>query len=109
MIKDENLNSGINTQLNEWVIVRTCSAGVWFGKLTEKYDDEIILSEARRMWYWKCKKSISLSGCALYGIDQDESKICPPVEKVWLEAIEIISLTKEAYDSIKGAKHAEAE
>lgn len=102
-----NTDKGIESVINEWVIVRTYSAGVWFGLVTEKVKDEIILSDARRMWEWWAKKSISLSGCALYGIKHDKSLICAPVEHVWLQPIEIISLTQIAYESIKGAPEAQ--
>lgn len=100
---------GLNEQIGEYVIVRTYSAGVWFGILAQKSGNEVILTEARRMYQWWCKKSISLSGVAKYGINQDKSKICPALDKVWLEAIEILSLTDEAIDSIRDAYDVEAE
>ena len=96
-------SSGLNSQLGEKVIIRTYSAGVWFGTLEQKDGSEVILQNARRMWRWWAEKSISLSGVAVYGINADKSKICPAIETQWLEAIEIISLTKIAIDSIEGA------
>lgn len=83
------------------VIIRTYSAGVWFGELSEKSGDEVILKNARRMWRWKAKESISLSGVAVHGINQESSKIAPAVASVWLEAIEILSLTDVAISSIE--------
>lgn len=88
----ENNQNTLNTQLGEKVIIRTYSAGVWFGTLSEKSGREVIITDARRMYRWWCNKSISLSGVAKYGIKHSESKICPPIRKQWLEAIEIISL-----------------
>ena len=38
--------------IGQEVIIRTYSAGVWFGRLKEKASDEVILTEARRMWRW---------------------------------------------------------
>lgn len=102
-------SKGLCEQIGEYVIVRTYSAGVWFGILAQKSGNEVILTEARRMYQWWCKKSISLSGVAKYGINQDKSKICPALDKVWLEAIEILSLTDEAIDSISEAYDVEAE
>ena len=101
-------NHGLNSHLGEKVIIRTYSAGVWFGKLVEKSGNEVILEDARRMWRWHAKKSVSLSGVAVYGINREKSKICPAIKKQWLEAIEIISLTKEAIESIEGAANVEA-
>ena len=101
-------NNGLCDQIGEHVIIRTYSAGVWFGKLEKKSGNEVYLTEARRMYEWWAKQSISLSGVAIYGIKHNESKICPAVERVWLEAIEILTLTNEAIKSIKEAKDVEA-
>jgi 3-polyprenyl-4-hydroxybenzoate decarboxylase len=91
------------------VIIRTYSAGVWFGYLAVQEGNEVILKDARRMWRWKAKESISLSACAVYGIDQTNSKICGGVESVWLEAIEVIPCTVEAIASIEEAEIAQAQ
>jgi len=106
--KQQSGNS-LNCQLGEKVIIRTYSAGVWFGTLEQKLGNEVILKNARRMYRFWCAKSISLSGVAQYGLNQDKSEICPAVDKVWLEAIEIISLTDIAIKSIEGAKDVESE
>lgn len=94
---------------DEIVIIRTYSAGVWCGKLHQKSGEEVILTEARRLWRWQCKESISLSGVAIYGIDQGRSKIAAPVNKVWLEAIEIIPISKDAAKTIMEAPIVQAE
>lgn len=94
--------------LGKYVIIRTDSAGVWAGTLAEKSGNEVILKDARRLWYWKAVSGISLSAVATVGIDPN-SKITQPVEFVWLEAIEIIPLTPDASTSIKGAPNAKAE
>ena len=90
------------------VIIRTYSAGVWFGLLAQKAGNEVILHGARRLWQWKAKKGISLSAVAVHGIDPKESRVPNPVEAVWLEAIEIIPCTPNAIMSIEEAEHAEA-
>lgn len=94
--------------IGQTVIIRTYSAGVWFGILDKKAGDEVILKDARRMWEWKCAKSISLSGIVKFGINQAESRIAPAIDKVWLEAIEIMPITGDAARSISEAPDAEA-
>lgn len=84
----------------EIVVVRTLSAGVWCGYLSKKSKNEVVLAKARRMWWWHCKESISLSGVVAYGINQEKSKIAPPVPYVWLEAIEIMPIAGDAAKSI---------
>lgn len=91
------------------VIIRTYAAGVWCGILDKKAGNEVILKNARRMWRWWCNKSISLSGVAVHGINRSKSRIAPPVDEVWLEAIEIIPVTGDPAESIMGAPNAEAE
>lgn len=91
------------------VIVRTDSAGVWCGSLAQKSGNEVILTNARRMWRWWCKESISLSAVVRYGIDRSKSKIAAPVESVWLEAIEIMPISELPETSIMGADIVQAE
>jgi len=101
--------ASLNCQIGEKVIIRTYSAGVWFGYLDQKSGQEVILTNARRIYKFWCAKSITLSGVAKYGLNQDESKICPAIPKVHLEAIEIISLTTIAIESLEGAEDVQAE
>lgn len=95
---------GINDfAIGKEVIIRTYSAGVWFGVLKQKAGNEVILTKARRMYKWWAKESISLSGVARHGIKQEGSKICGELESVWLEAIEIIPVAGNAAESIRTA------
>lgn len=95
---------GINDYaIGKEVIIRTYSAGVWFGVLKQKAGNEVILTKARRMYKWWAKESISLSGVARHGIKQEDSKICGEVDSVWLEAIEIIPVTGNTAESIRTA------
>lgn len=95
---------GINDfAIGKEVIIRTYSVGVWFGVLSQKAGNEVILTKARRMYKWWAKESISLSGVARYGIKQDDSKICGELDSVWLEAIEIIPVTGNAAESLRTA------
>jgi hypothetical protein len=107
--KTEANQASLNDMIGDKVIIRTYSAGNWFGVLTEKSGDEVILSNARRMWRWWASEGISLSCCAIHGVKQDKSKIVEPVGRVWLSAIEIIPCTVKAITSIEGCHHAEAE
>jgi hypothetical protein len=101
-------SSGLNGMIGEKVIIRTYSAGVFFGKLVEKSGNEVILENARRLWLWQAKSSISLSAVAIDGVNESGSKICGAVESIWLEAIEILPCTSDAIKSIEGAKSVKA-
>ena len=107
-MKNSAAKSGLDGfAIGQEVIIRTYSAGVWFGRLKEKAGDEIILTEARRMWRWWANESISLSGVALYGINQEKSRIAGAINSVWLQAIEIIPISGKAAESIRTAEETE--
>ena len=102
-------SQGLNAMVGKKCIVRTYSAGVWFGTVSEKSGDEVIVTKARRMWRWWAAESISLSAVAIHGIKQSDSEIAAPVESVWLQAIELIPATDKAISSIEGAPNVEAQ
>jgi len=99
----------LNGMIGQQVIIRTYSAGNWFGTLSEKGGNEVILTNARRMYQWKAKESITLSAIALHGIDESNSKIIQAVPSVWLEAIEIIPCSAKAAAQLAGAANVKAQ
>lgn len=86
---------------NPYVIVRTYSAGVFAGTLVNRDGKEVVLNNARRLWYWA--GAASLSQLAQSGTSRpSECKFPEPVDQVILtEAIEIISVTDQARKSIE--------
>jgi hypothetical protein len=96
--------------IGAYVIIRTDRAGVWAGILSKKSGDEVILINARRLYRWWAKESISLSAVSIYGVKKHkDSKIVEPVKSVWLQAIEIIPCTESAQASIEEAPNVQAE
>ena len=85
----------------KYVIVRTYSAGVFSGEFVSRNGQEVILKNARRLWYWD--GAASLSQLAMEGTKKPHNCKFPcEVEKVeLLNAIEILDVTKEAELSIK--------
>ena len=102
-------STGLNCMTGKKVIIRTYSAGVWFGELGQKDRNEVILLNARRMWTWWAKEGISLSSVAVHGIKKDQSKIAEAVDSVWIEAIEIIPCSDSAITNIESAPNAKAQ
>ena len=88
----------------DYVIVRTTSAGVFAGYLKKKEGREVELISARRLWYWS--GAASLSQLAMEGVkNPDKCKFPCEVNSVTLtEVIEIIPCTAKAQESIKGVK-----
>ena len=83
-----------------YVIVRTYSAGVFAGNLVSRNGKEGVLRNARRIWYWA--GAASLSQLAVDGTNKpDECKFPCEVEEITLtEIIEILSVTAKAKASI---------
>lgn len=89
---------------SKYVIVRTYSAGVFAGELASRKGQEVVLHNARRLWYWD--GAASLSQLAMEGTKKPENCKFPcEVDRVeLLQAIEIIDATEKAKESIKGVK-----
>jgi hypothetical protein len=85
----------------EPVIVRCRDAGVHFGFL-EFYEGRTVkLQNSRRLWKWKAKEGLALSGVAINGIDPSQSKIDVLVENILLlDACEIIFASYKSQKSI---------
>jgi hypothetical protein len=93
--------------LGEKVLVRTYSAGVFYGEIIEKDGDRVILKDSRQLWNYQCLKSISLSGVARYGIKEDGSRICPSISYREVIYIEILKTSNECRKSIEECPDAE--
>lgn len=85
----------------KYVIVRTFSAGVFAGNLVSKKGREVVLANARRLWYWA--GAASLSQLAVSGTTRPrDCKFPIEMPRVeLLEAIEIIDVSPVAESSIK--------
>lgn len=85
----------------KYVIARTYSAGVFAGYLESRKGQEVILSDARRLWYWK--GAASLSQLAMEGVKcPNECKFPAAVDRVeLLQTIEILDVTESAQKCIR--------
>lgn len=81
-------------------IVRTHSAGVFAGEVVSQKGKEVVLKNARRIWYWD--GAATLSQLAVDGTSKPKKcKFPVAVDEVLLtEAIEIIPMTEAAIKSI---------
>ena len=85
----------------KYVIVRTYSAGVFAGNLVSRKGQEVILTNARRLWYWA--GAASLSQLAVAGVSKpSECKFPVAVSRIELiQAIEVIDVSSKGEASIK--------
>ena len=94
----------METKKLKYVIVRTYSAGVFAGYLVSRKGQEVVLKDARRLWFWA--GAASLSQLAIDDTSKPkECKFPDPVSQVeLLQAIEILSVTDKAKESIAGVR-----
>jgi len=85
----------------KYAIVRTYSAGVFAGNIESRNGQEVVMKNARRLWYWA--GAASLSQLAMEGTKKPkECKFPRPVDRVeLLQAIEILDVTDQARKSIE--------
>jgi len=89
---------------NQYVIIRTYSAGVFAGYLKKREGKEVTLTKARRLWYWD--GASSLSQLSVDGVSKPENcKFpCEVDEVLLLETIEILPVTEKSKKSIASVK-----
>lgn len=87
--------------IGEKVLVRTDSAGVFFGEIVEKDGSRVVLKNSRQLWRYQCLESIALSGVSKKGIIHDHSRICPIVKYREVSAIEILEVSEKCRESIE--------
>ena len=92
--------------MDKRVLVRTKTAGVFFGELTARSEDGFrgTVLNARRIWYWD--GAASLSQLAVEGTKKPQTcKFPTPVESIEVnEIIEVLPVTEVAASSIDAVK-----
>ena len=98
--KTHNEKMAVPVDGMKYVIVRTYLAGVFAGYLESRTGQEVIMRNARRLWYWS--GAASLSQLAMEGVkNPTQCKFPCPVDRVeLLQAIEILDCTEVAKNSI---------
>jgi hypothetical protein len=87
------------------VVVRTYGAGVHVGKLVSQKGQEVVLSDARRLWRWRGANT--LNEVAIRGVEQDYTRLSEPVASITLpSAIEIITVAEAARASLTASRWA---
>ena len=91
-----------NKPESKYQIVRTYSAGVFAGFVESRKGQEVVMRNARRLWYWD--GAASLSELAQRGTSKPGNcKFPVAVDRVvLLNVIEILDVTPEARVTIEG-------
>ena len=93
-----------HTFVGKYVIARCYEAGVHAGEVVSVDGESVILKNSRRLWNWKAKDGVALSGVAQNGIKPD-SKIDTLNPEILLIGIcELIPCSAKAQESINDFK-----
>lgn len=90
--------------MDKYYIIRGDRSGVFFGNIKERNNQEVTITNCRRIWYWD--GAASISQLALEGVkNPNNCKFTVTVpELTILDAIEIIPCSETAVKIIKGVK-----
>ena len=100
--KDSFQKVAFDEKGRKYQIVRTYSAGVFAGYIESRNGQEVVMRNARRLWYWD--GAASLSQLAVNGTTcPSNCKFPCEVDRIeLLQVIEILDCTEKAKNSIEG-------
>lgn len=87
--------------VGKWVIARCYAAGVHAGEVVSVDGENVILKDSRRLWSWKAKDGVALSGVAQNGIAKG-CKIDTTNPLIYLTGVcELIPMSEVALESVR--------
>lgn len=90
--------------VGKYVIARCYSAGVHAGEVVSVDGENVILKDSRRLWSWKAKDGVALSGVAQNGM-KSEGKVDTLNPEIALTGVcELIPCSSKARESIDDLK-----
>jgi hypothetical protein len=96
----------MNTNSENYVIVRADRAGVFFGQLVHKEGNEVTLNKCRKLYYWR--NACAVEQLALDGVleeTKDECKFTVTVDGCTImNVIQIIPCSEKSVINIKSVK-----
>jgi hypothetical protein len=88
--------------VGKYVIARCYTAGVHAGEVVSVDGENVILKNSHRLWSWKAKEGVALSGVAQHGVQKPSCKIDVMNPLIYLTGVcELIPCTAGAAASIQ--------
>ncbi len=95
--------TNLHPMVGKYVIARCYSAGVHAGTVVSVDGENVILRDSVRLWSWKAKDGVALSGVAQHGIVEDKCKLDTKNPVIYLTGVcELIPCSEIAKESING-------
>ena len=103
-------SNSLSYPIGEYVIVRSRSEGVNAGYLEQADSAGCVLSQCRRLWHHKPKRSCEswYEGVAVSGLSEDSKISCKVDKKIIIENYSITLCSDESKRSIEGFKSHES-
>lgn len=96
--------ASINPVIGQYCIARCYSAGVHAGEVVSVDGENVVLKNSRRLWSWKAKDGVALSGVAQTGLSADKSKVDVVNPVIYLTGVcELIPCSDKGKESINEA------
>lgn len=93
-----------NPVIGQYCLARCYSAGVHAGEVVSVDGENVVLRNSRRLWSWKAKDGVALSGVAQAGLTADKSKVDMVNPTIYLTGVcELIPCSDKAKESINEA------
>ena len=90
----------MHPMVGKFCIARCYAAGVHAGEVVSVDGENVILKDSKRLWSWKAKDGIALSGVAQNGIEED-CKVDTQNPEIYLTSVcELIPCSAKAKESI---------
>lgn len=91
--------------VGQYVIARCYAAGVHAGEVVSVDGESVILKDSRRLWSWKAKDGVALSGVAQNGLADKGGKVDTLNPTIALMGVcELIPCSTTAKESINAYK-----
>jgi hypothetical protein len=87
--------------IGKFCIARCSNAGVHAGEVLSVDGETVVLKNSRRLWKWKGKSGVALSGVAQHGLDLSDSKLDDVNPQILLYGVcELIVCSKKSQESL---------
>ena len=81
----------MKTETNQFYIVRSDRAGIFFGQIKEKKDNSIVMTNVRKIFYWD--GAAAIEQIAISGVDNKSKCKCKSQNERWKKSF-FISVTQ---------------
>lgn len=85
--QENDLTASTHPFVGRYVIARCYAAGVHAGTVASVDGENVMLTNSRRLWSWKAKDGVALSGVAQNGINEKACKIDTINPEIYLTGV----------------------